>query len=127
MIHFALLKVDGGPPFLGHASSPWCSTLSSLTRKLHALAGDGAGILVAIPHDFFARAAGVQLPPPEQYAIGQVNAASHQLRLNTLLQRIPCTCVSCLAEHDDTEVALAAQPFPVASTAGPSRYAALGH
>ncbi|HWM45858.1 MAG TPA: glutamate synthase large subunit [Xanthobacteraceae bacterium] len=38
-------------------------------------AGDGAGILVQIPHKFFARAAkqlGFQLPAPGEYAIGQI-------------------------------------------------------
>ncbi|KAH9677181.1 NADH-dependent glutamate synthase 1 [Citrus sinensis] len=35
--------------------------------------GDGAGILVALPHDFFKEAAknvGFQLPPPGEYAVG---------------------------------------------------------
>ncbi|XP_073007350.1 glutamate synthase 1 [NADH], chloroplastic isoform X1 [Typha latifolia] len=35
--------------------------------------GDGAGILVALPHDFFAEVtkdAGFELPPPGQYAVG---------------------------------------------------------
>ena len=38
--------------------------------------GDGAGCLVAIPADFFARVVredcGVRLPPPEEYAIAQL-------------------------------------------------------
>ncbi|XP_020574027.1 glutamate synthase 1 [NADH], chloroplastic-like [Phalaenopsis equestris] len=35
--------------------------------------GDGAGILVALPHDFYkevARDLGFDLPPPDQYAVG---------------------------------------------------------
>src|SRR5262245_7552994 len=38
-------------------------------------AGDGAGILVQIPHAFFKKEAatiGFQLPPPGEYAIGQL-------------------------------------------------------
>src|SRR5262249_51815228 len=38
-------------------------------------AGDGAGILVQIPHKFFAKTAdklGFKLPPPGEYAIGQL-------------------------------------------------------
>lgn len=38
--------------------------------------GDGAGCLVAIPHDFFTRVVredcGVRLPAPEEYAIAQL-------------------------------------------------------
>ena len=32
--------------------------------------GDGAGILLQIPHDFFAAVAGVDLPAPGRYATG---------------------------------------------------------
>lgn len=32
--------------------------------------GDGAGMLLQIPHEFFKAAAGVKLPKPGQYAVG---------------------------------------------------------
>ncbi|KAK4273901.1 hypothetical protein QN277_017207 [Acacia crassicarpa] len=54
--------------------------LEMLVRMSHrgacgceANTGDGAGILVALPHDFYskvARDAGFELPPPGQYAVG---------------------------------------------------------
>ena len=43
------------------------------------LAGDGAGLLVAIPHDFFQAATDFELPAPGHFAIGQVTPAPLQL------------------------------------------------
>ena len=34
--------------------------------------GDGAGILIDIPHDFFKRVCDFELPEPREYAVGQV-------------------------------------------------------
>ena len=34
--------------------------------------GDGAGILIDIPHDFFKRVCNFTLPEPKEYAVGQV-------------------------------------------------------
>jgi glutamate synthase (ferredoxin) len=34
--------------------------------------GDGAGILLQIPHNFFTAACSIELPPPGQYAVGMV-------------------------------------------------------
>ena len=36
------------------------------------LAGDGAGILLQIPHEFFKEEAGIQLPDSGAYAVGMV-------------------------------------------------------
>ena len=34
--------------------------------------GDGAGILMQVPHDFFAKVAGVKLPKPGEYGVGML-------------------------------------------------------
>src|SRR6202790_4352245 len=56
--------------------------------------GDGAGILIQIPHKFFARECsqlGFTLPPPGEYAVGMVFLPvepSHRLLAEGILERI---------------------------------------
>ena len=64
-------------PLLSSLSSRAASHLSLPLSSLPPLRlGDGAGILVALPHAFLARVVaadcgGVALPPPSGYAVGQ--------------------------------------------------------
>ncbi|XAR71640.1 Glutamate synthase (NADH) [Bertholletia excelsa] len=65
-------------------------TLEMLVRMSHrgacgceANTGDGAGILVALPHQFYkevANDAGFELPPPRDYAVGMFFLPTHEKR-----------------------------------------------
>ena len=59
------------------------------------LSGDGAGILIQIPHDFFAaesKAAGFDLPAPGQYAVGQIFMPRDE-RLRAHCERVWSRCL----------------------------------
>ncbi|MGL4396095.1 MAG: hypothetical protein ACRCS9_06110, partial [Hyphomicrobium sp.] len=58
------------------------------------LSGDGAGILIQIPHDFFAseaKAAGFSLPAPGHYAAGHVFMPADE-RLRAHCERVWARC-----------------------------------
>ncbi|MBS0270496.1 MAG: glutamate synthase subunit alpha, partial [Proteobacteria bacterium] len=59
------------------------------------LSGDGAGILIQIPHDFLAaetKSAGFELPAPGHYAVGQVFMPRDE-RLRTHCERVWARCL----------------------------------
>src|ERR1700710_2753980 len=59
------------------------------------LSGDGAGILIQIPHDFLAaetKAEGFELPAPGTYAVGQV-FMPHDERLRAHCERVWARCL----------------------------------
>ena len=54
--------------------------------------GDGAGLLIDIPHDFFTRACSFKLPKPREYAVGMIflpqNPNQYQLCKDVLKEEL---------------------------------------
>ena len=72
--------------------------MTILRRLLHRgatgsddLSGDGAGILCAIPHDFFQKELGGTLPPPGNYILGMMfDGVGEESVLETIVQEEGC-------------------------------------
>ena len=53
--------------------------------------GDGAGMLIQMPHKFFEHNAGIALPKPDQYAVSMVflpQETDHRLTSEQMIERI---------------------------------------
>lgn len=89
------------------------------TVKCGVLAGDGAGLLVAIPHQFFQSETDFELPPPDQYAIGQVVPTPSSRAVRASLVPTP-------RSSDQKRVAFGAHCHPPMGGAGTPASAGVG-